>query len=250
MKLYIVGIGPGDPELITLKASKILKSAKCIIYPGSLVSKKIIEFLKEIKADLYDSSKLKLEEIIEIIEKYVKDGQIVARLVSGDPSIYSAIGEQIEIIREKSIPYEIIPGISSAMAASAKMGLELTIPEISQTVIFTRFEGKTGGADKKEIKRLASVKATLVFFLSASLVYELEQTLLDVLSSETPIAIAYKVTWDEEKIIYGTLKELSQLMEKNKIKRTALIFVGESLRAIKENLGKRSKLYDRNFKWD
>jgi len=250
MKLYIVGIGPGDPELITVKASKILQSAKCVIYPGSLVSKKIIEFLRGLKADLYDSSKLKLEEIIEIIERYIKRGQTVARLVSGDPSIYSAIGEQIEIIREKSIPYEIIPGISSAMAASAKMGIELTIPEISQTVIFTRFEGKTGGASKEEIKRLASIRATLIFFLSASLAHELEKTLLDVLSSETPIAIAYKVTWDEEKIIYGTLNELSRLLEENKIKRTALIFVGESLKAIKEKLSKRSKLYDRNFKWD
>ncbi len=249
MKLYVVGIGPGDPELITVKANKILQSAGCIIYPGSLVSKKIIEFLKGLKAELYDSSKLKLEEIIEIIEGYIKKRQIVARLVSGDPSIYSAIGEQIEIIKEKSIPYEIIPGISSAMAASAKMGLELTIPEISQTVIFTRFEGKTGGASKEEIKKLASVRATLVFFLSASLVHELEQTLLEVLSPETPIAIAYKVTWDEEKIIYGTLKGLSRLIKENEIKRTALIFVGESLRAIKEKLNKRSRLYDRNFKW-
>jgi len=247
MKVYFIGAGPGDPELITIKASKILHSAKCVIYPGSLINRKIIEGLK---SDLYDSSKLKLEEIIEIIERYVKKGQTVARLVSGDTSIYSAIGEQIEILREKAIPYEVIPGVSSAMAASAKMGIELTVPEISQTVILTRFEGKTGGASKEEIKKLASVKATLVFFLSSSLVRELEQTLLEVLPPQTPVAIAYKVTWEEEKIIYGILEELSEIMEENNIKRTALIFVGESLKAIKEKTQKRSKLYDRDFKWD
>lgn len=247
MKVYFIGAGPGDPELLTVKANKILRSAKCVIYPGSLVNKKIIE---KIKSDLYDSSKLKLEEIIEIIERYIKNGQTVARLVSGDTSIYSAIGEQIEILKEKSIPYEVIPGVSSAMAASAKMGIELTVPEISQTVILTRFEGKTGGASEEEIKKLASVKATLVFFLSASLVHELEQTLLEILPHQTPIAIAHKVTWDEEKIIYGTLGKLSQLMEENNIKRTALIFVGESLKAVKEKTQKRSKLYDRDFKWD
>jgi precorrin-4/cobalt-precorrin-4 C11-methyltransferase len=246
MKVYFIGAGPGDPELLTVKAVKILNSAGCVIYPGSLINKEIIENLK---ADLYDSAKLKLEEIVEIMERYVKKGKTVARLVSGDPSIYSAIQEQIEILREKGIPYEVIPGVCSAMAAGARMGIELTVPEISQTLILTRFEGKTGGATKEEVKKLATVKGTLVFFLSASLVDELQKTLVEVLPLDTPVSVAYKVTHKEEKIIYGTLKELSHLIKENGIKRTALIFVGESLKGIKENTYKRSKLYDKDFRW-
>lgn len=246
MKVYFIGAGPGDPELLTVKAVKILNSADCVIYPGSLINEEIIENLK---ADLYDSAKLKLEEIVEIMERYVKKGKTVARLVSGDPSIYSAIQEQIEILREKGIPYEVISGVCSAMAAGARMGIELTIPEISQTLILTRFEGKTGGATKEEVKKLATVKGTLIFFLSASLVNQLQKTLTEVLPLATPVSVAYKVTHKEEKIIYGTLKELSHLIKENGIKRTALIFVGESLKGIKENIYKRSKLYDKDFRW-
>lgn len=246
MKVYFIGAGPGDPELLTIKGYKILNSAECVIYPGSLLNKKIIEGIRK---DLYDSSKMKLEQIIEVIEKYIKNKQTVVRLVSGDASLYSAIQEQIEILKEKSIPYEIIPGISSAFAASAKMGIELTIPEVSQTVIFTRIEGKTGGTSSQDIKKLASVRATMVFFLSSGLVEEVEKLLLEVMSPQTPVAIVNKVTWDEEKIIHGTLIDLSELMKKNNIKKTSLIFVGESLKAINQQLKKRSKLYDKKFNW-
>ena len=245
MKVYFVGAGPGDPELLTLKAYKLLKSADCVIFPGSLINK---EILKITKGDLYDSSKMCLEELITVMEKYIKENKKVVRLVSGDPFIYSAIQEQIEILREKNIPYEVIPGISSAMAGAAKMGIELTLPEISNSVIFTRIEGKTSGASSEEIKSFAKTNSTLVFFLSAGLGEKLEKTLLEALPPETPIIIAYKVTQKGEKIIFGNLKDLSKILYKNNIKKTALIYVGEALRAFKENLGKKSKLYNKNFK--
>ena len=248
MKVYFIGAGPGDPELLTIKAYKILCFADCVIYPGSLLNPKMLENLKgNLKGDLYDSSSLSLEEIIEIIERYIKEGKIVARLVSGDPSIYSAIQEQIEELRKKNIPYEIIPGVSSYQATAAKMGMELTIPEISQTIVLTRFEGKTGGATKEEIKKLATVKSTLVFFLSANLAESLQQTLEEVLPASTPILIAYKVCHDEEKFFFASLKDLAKIIKENNIRRSALILVGESLKACQENLRKRSRLYDKSF---
>jgi len=246
MKVYFIGAGPGDPELLTIKAYKILNSADCIIYPGSLIN---VELLKGLKGDLYDSANLNLEKIVEIMERYVKDGKIVARMVSGDPSIYSAIQEQIEELRKKNIPYEIIPGVSSYQAASAKMGIELTIPEISQTIILTRFAGKTGGALREEIQNLAKIRGTMVFFLSANLAESLQKTLEEVLPLDTPIAIAYKVCHKEEKFLHGSLKELQSLLKEHNIKKTALIFVGEVLKAVQENFNKRSKLYDKGFSW-
>lgn len=244
-KVYFIGLGPGDPELLTLKAWKVLKNSQVVLYPGSLANPEMIDFLKKELplAQFYNTAPLKLEEILEIVERAVFEGKQVARLVSGDPSFYSAIQEQIEVLREKGITYQIIPGISSAIAGASKLGIELTYPEISHTVIFTRFSGKTGGATPEEIKSLALKKATLVFFLSASYVKELEETLLEVLPAETPVAILYRLTQKEEKILTGILKELSELMERENIKKTALIYVGEVLKLSSQNLGKRSKLY-------
>ncbi len=244
-KVYFIGMGPGDPELLTLKAWRIIKDSQVILYPGSLANAEMIDFLKKElpTAQFYDSAPLKLEEIIKIIETAVLSKKQVARLVSGDPSFYSAIQEQIEILRKKNIDYEIIPGISSASAGASRLGIELTYPEVSHTVIFTRFLGKTGGATPEEIKSLALKKATLVFFLSASYVKELKETLLEVLPSETPVAVLYRITQKEEKILIGTLDQLSSLLERENIKKTALIYVGEVLKLHFQNLGKRSKLY-------
>lgn len=244
-KVYFIGMGPGDPELLTLKAWKVIKASQVILYPGSLANPEMIDSLKKelSLAQFYDSAPLKLEEILEIIEKAILNGKQVARLVSGDPSFYSAIQEQIEVLREKGIDYEIIPGVSSASAGASKLGIELTYPEISHTVIFTRFLGKTGGATPEEVKNLALKKGTLVFFLSISYVKELEKTLLEVLSPETPVAVLYRITQKEEKILIGTLKKLSSLVKKENLKKTALIYVGEVLKLSFKNLGKRSKLY-------
>lgn len=240
-KVYFVGAGPGDPELLTLKAKKLLEAAQCIVYPGSLLNPKMLE---GIRSALYDSSKMTLREIINVIEQYVKEGKEVVRLVSGDPSIYSAIQEQIEELRLKGIPYEIVPGVSSAMAGAAAMAIELTVPEISEAIILLRFQGKTGGLTKDEIKKIANLRATMVFFLSASLAKPLKETLLEVLPEDTPIAVLHKISWPDEHIFFGKLSELESIIEKNAIKKTALIYVGEVLKATKRQFGKRSNLYE------
>ena len=249
--VYFIGIGPGDPELLTLKAWKIIKNSQIIIYPGSLINPEMIDFFKKEvpKVEMHDSSCFSLKDIVALIEKAIKENKKVARLVSGDPAFYSAIQEQIEVLRKKKIPYEIIPGISSAVAGAAKLGIELTYPDLSHTIIFTRIAGKTGGATSEEIKRLALKKATLVFFLSVSYVEELKKILLEVLSPDTPIAILYRLTQKDEKILFGTLKELNILVKKENIKKTALIYVGEVLNCVFKNLGKRSKLYGKSKKF-
>ncbi|RKX61174.1 MAG: cobalt-precorrin-4 C(11)-methyltransferase [Thermodesulfobacteriota bacterium] len=244
-KVYFIGIGPGDFELLTLKAWKVIKNSDVIIYPGSLANPEMIKLFKnEVPhAEFHDSASYKLEDIIEIIEKAISQGKKVARLVSGDPAFYSAIQEQIEILRDKNISYEIISGISSAVAGASKLGIELTYLDLCHTVIFTRFAGKTGGATQEEIKKLAIKRALLIFFLSATYAKKLEDTLLEVLPENTPIAILYRICQKGEKIIFGTLKELNSLVQKENIKKTALIYVGEILNAVFRNFGKRSKLY-------
>lgn len=239
-KVYFVGAGPGDPELLTVKAKRLLETASCVIYPGSLLNPEII---KGIRATLFDSSKMALEELVDLMERHVKKGEDVVRLVSGDPSIYSAIQEQMEELKSRGIPYEVIPGVSSAMAGAAIMAVELTVPEISEAVILLRFKGNTGGLTKEEIKRIASLRATMVFFLSTSLVKPLKETLLETLPGDTPIAVLHKITWPDGQVFLGKLSELDLIIERNSIKRTALIYVGEALKAIKEPFGKRSKLY-------
>ncbi|BCB97406.1 cobalt-precorrin-4 C(11)-methyltransferase [Dissulfurispira thermophila] len=244
-KVYFIGAGPGDPELITIKGRKVLDSADVVIYAGSLVNP---ELLKGIKAEIHDSSKLTLDEIIDVIKNAINKNKIVARLHTGDTSFYSAISEQIERLRKLNIEYEVIPGVSSAMAGAAILGQELTIPEISQTVIFTRLEGKTPVPESEKLSELAKHKATMVIFLSVGMVEKVKDELLQGYSENTPIVIVEKATWPEQRIIRGILKDIDTVVKDSGIKKTALIYVGESLMASVKSLGKESKLYDKDFK--
>ncbi|RME67605.1 MAG: cobalt-precorrin-4/precorrin-4 C(11)-methyltransferase, partial [Nitrospirae bacterium] len=173
--VYFVGAGPGDPELITLKGRKLLQKAHVIIYAGSLINPAMLEGLK---AELYDSSGMKLEEIVDVMKRAVSQGKTVVRLHSGDISFYSAISEQIEVLRKEGIPYEVVPGVSSLSAGAAALGQELTIPEISQTVIITRAGGRTPVPEKESLELLAKHRATMVLFLSASLADRVQEALL------------------------------------------------------------------------
>ncbi|MCS7200308.1 MAG: cobalt-precorrin-4/precorrin-4 C(11)-methyltransferase [Caldimicrobium sp.] len=244
-KVYFIGMGPGDPELLTLKAVKILKEAHCIIYPGSLISSEMLRYLREINSDAlyWDAFGRSLEEILERILDSYSQGERVVRVVSGDPSLYSSVMEHIELLRERGIPYEIIPGISSALLASSRLGIELTYPDFSHSVIFTRFKGKTGGAEEEEILKFAQTKSTLVFFLSSGLGKRLEDTLLKALPSDTPTAILYRLSQPEEKILLCPLSQLASTIERENISKSALIIVGEVLRLIENNYFKRSILY-------
>ncbi|RME68981.1 MAG: precorrin-4 C(11)-methyltransferase, partial [Nitrospirae bacterium] len=226
-----------------LKGKKILQKAQVIIYAGSLINPALLEGLK---AELYDSSGMKLEEIVDVMKKAVSQGKNVVRLHSGDISFYSAISEQIEVLRKEGIPYEVVPGVSSLSAGAAVLGQELTIPEISQTVIITRAGGRTPVPERQSLELLAKHRATMVLFLSASLADRVQEALLKGgYPEETPVAIVVKASWPEQRVIRCRLSELAKVVEEEGIKRSALIFVGDALRASEVSLGKRSHLYGR-----
>ncbi|MBF0557793.1 MAG: precorrin-4 C(11)-methyltransferase [Nitrospirae bacterium] len=244
-KLYFIGAGPGDPELITLKGRKLLDEADLIIYAGSLVNPDI---LSGVKAEIHNSASLTLDDTISLMTHAVQDGKLVVRLHTGDTSFYSAISEQIERLRALGIGYEVVPGVSSAMAGAAVLGQELTIPEISQTVIFTRIEGRTPVPDSEKLSSLAQHRATMVIFLSVGMVEKVKNELLAGYPADTPVAIVEKASWPQQKIVRGVLKDLVELVKNADITKTALIYVGDSLKASVSSLGKESKLYNKDFK--
>jgi len=243
--IWFVGAGPGDPELITLKGRKLLDTADVVIYTGSLVNPALLE---GIRAKVMDSASMDLEGIIGAMRSAAENGETVVRLHTGDTSFYSAISEQIERLRALGIPYEVVPGVSSAMAGAAALGQELTIPEISQTVIFTRLEGRTPVPASERLGLLASHKATLVIFLSVGMAERVRDELLEGYSPDTPVVVIEKASWPDQRIVRGLLKDLVSLVADAGIRKTALIYVGESLRASGESLGKESKLYHKDFK--
>ncbi len=243
-KVYFIGAGPGDPELITVRGMRLLREADVVIYAGSLVNP---ELLKGLNAEVYDSSSMNLDEIMELIDKSLAEDKTVVRLHTGDTSFYSAISEQIERLRQKEIEYEVVPGVSSAMAGAALLGQELTIPEISQTVIFTRLEGRTPVPETERLDELAKHRSTMVIFLSIGMIEKVQEQLLKGYPEETPVVVIYKASWPEQKILRGSLGNLAKMVRDSGIKKTALIYVGEALRASETDTGKRSKLYHEDF---
>ena len=244
-KVYFVSAGPGDPELITIKGRRLLDEADAVIYAGSLVNP---ELLKGIKGEIFDSSRMTLAEIMEIIKNSVNAGKMVVRLHTGDTSLYSAISEQIERLRKLNIEFDVIPGVSSAMAGAAILGQELTIPEISQTVIFTRIAGRTPVPEAEKLGEMAMHRTSMVLFLSVGMIEKVRDELLKGYPENTPVAVIYKASWPDQKIIRGSLKNVVELVKTSGIKKTALIYVGEVLKASTEFTGKRSRLYCEDFK--
>lgn len=242
-KIYFVGAGPGDKELITLKGYKLLSKADIVIYAGSLVNPELLDYCKD-GCSIYDSSKMSLEEIIGLMEEGAKKGKIVVRLQTGDISIYGSIREQGEELKKLGIEYESIAGVSSFLGAAASMGIEYTVPEISQSLIITRIEGRTPVPEKEKIESFASHQTSMVIFLSIQRIEEVVNRLLEGgYKKETPISVVYKATWKEEKIIIGNLENISEKVKKENIKKTALILVGDFLG---DNYN-YSKLYDKYF---
>ncbi len=242
--VYFVGAGPGDPELITVKGRKVLEAADIIVYAGSLVNPAL---LKGLKAMVYDSAHMTLADIIGIMKGAAEKGLLVARLHTGDTAFYSAISEQIERLRDLKITFDVIPGVSSAMAGAALLGQELTVPEISQTVIFTRLGGRTPVPEKEGLAGLARHKASMVIFLSAGMIEKVVDELLKGYPGKTPAVVIEKATWPEQKVVRGSLKEIAALAREAGVEKTALFYVGESLRASREILGKESRLYHKAF---
>ncbi len=244
-KIYFIGAGPGDPDLITVKGRKLIDAADVVIYAGSLVNPAL---LNGINAEIFDSANMNLDEIILIMKKAAEDNKTVVRLHTGDTSFYSAISEQVERLRKLNIAYEVIPGVSSAMAGAAILGQELTIPEISQTVIFTRMEGRTPVPGSESLHSLASHRATMAIFLSVGMIEKVRDELLQGYPAETPVVIIERATWPDQKVLRGALRDIVSLVKDAGIKKTALIYVGESLRASEASLGKESKLYNKDFR--
>ncbi len=245
VKVYFIGAGPGDPELLTVRAKNIISRADVIIYADSLVNPEVCSFALE-KAEIYRSASLTLEETTEIIVNAVREGKVVARLQSGDPSIYGAIQEQMAVLEEKGIEYEIIPGVSSLFAAAAILKMELTVPELSQTVIITRMEGKTPVPPAEDLKSLARHQSSMAIFLSASMIEKVVSELLaGGYPPETPAVVVYKASWKDEVVLRTTLKKLVEEVKASGIKKQALILVGAFLEAKKKK--RRSRLYNRGF---
>lgn len=243
MMVYFIGAGPGDPQLLTIKAKETIKRADIIIYAGSLINKKILEFARK-AALTYDSSKMNLGEVLKVIRKASSAKKIVARIHSGDPSIYGAIQEQMLWCRKNRIPFEVIPGVSSFCAAAAALKQELTLPGISQTVIITRLSGRTKVPPKEDLKALSRIKATLVIFLSIEMIGEVVKKLSRGYAKDTPVAIVYRASWQDELIIKGTLKDIAAKVKNKNIKSQALIFIGDVLKGAGFE---KSKLYDQDF---
>jgi precorrin-4/cobalt-precorrin-4 C11-methyltransferase len=244
-KIYFIGAGPGDPELITIKGRKLLDNADIVIYAGSLVNPALLD---SIKAEIHNSASMTLDDTTAIIKKSIKNKKMVVRLHTGDTSFYSAISEQIERLKKLNIEYEVIPGVSSAMAGAAILRQELTIPEISQTVIFTRLEGRTPVPETEKLSELARHKATMVIFLSVGMIEKVKNELLEGYPEDTPVVVIEKATWPEQRVIRGAIKNLDSLVRDAGIKKTALIYVGKSLKASESSLKKESRLYSKDFK--
>ena len=240
----IIGAGPGAKDLITVRGMRALQEADVIIYAGSLVNEELLEYAKK-ECEIYNSAYMNLDEVIDVIVKAEQAGKKVVRLHTGDPSIYGAIREQIEVLATHGIRCEICPGVSSFLAAAAALNCEYTVPEVSQTVILTRMEGRTPVPERESIRQFASHQATMVIFLSTGMLKELSKELMaGGYSPDTPAAIVYKATWPEEKTVRTTVAELAEAAEREHITKTALIVVGNT---VAQNGYDRSKLYDPGF---
>jgi precorrin-4/cobalt-precorrin-4 C11-methyltransferase len=240
--VFFIGAGPGDPELITVKGKKLLSRADTVIYAGSLVNRELLDCCKE-GCDIYDSAGMNLEEVISVIKEAHTNNKTVVRLHTGDPSIYGTVKEQMDILGELGIKYEIVPGVSSFFAAAAALKSEYTLPGVSQTVIITRMEGRTEVPDKEDMELLAKHRASMVIFLSIHMIDKLVEKLKTSYPEDTGAAVVYKASWPEQKVIRGTLANIAELTKAEGIRKTALIVVGDFLGSDYE----LSKLYDRNF---
>ena len=242
--IHFVGAGSGAPDLITLRGKTFLEQADVIIYAGSLVNPQLLDYAKE-GSEIYNSAKMTLEEVLDVMFAAEKDGKMTVRLHTGDPCLYGAIREQMDVLDEKGIEYDYTPGVSSFCGAASALNLEYTLPDVSQTVIITRMAGRTPVPEKEEIAKLASHGATMVVFLSTGLLEQLSQRLIaGGYTADTPAAIVYKATWEDEKAFVCTVGTLAETAARNHITKTALMIIGDVVTHSHYN---RSELYNPAF---
>ncbi len=242
--VYFVGAGSGAPDLITVRGQRLLREAQVVIYAGSLVNPAL---LQETQPDcaVYNSATMTLEEVFAVIEQAHREGKTVVRLHTGDPCVYGAIREQMDLLERHGIPYEVCPGVSAFCGAAAALGMEYTLPGISQSVVITRMAGATPVPERESIASFAAHQATMVVFLSTGLLEQLSRELIaGGYRPDTPAAIVYKATWPEEKKFICTVETLAQTAKENGITKTALMIIGD---AVKQSGYQRSLLYAPSF---
>lgn len=246
--VYFVGAGPGAADLITVRGAALLRGADLVIYAGSLVDRHLVQTYTE-SARVYDSSGMALTEIITVMLDAVVAGQKVVRLHTGDPSVYGAIQEQMEALERLGINYEVVPGVTSAFAAAATLKQELTLPEVSQTIIITRMEGRTPVPEREALRSLAAHGATLALYLSVGMIETMVQELLagGAYTAATPVAVVSRATWPDELIVEGCLADIVGKVQSAGITRQAMILVGDALAARRLGMKARSLLYDETF---
>lgn len=241
--VHFVGAGSGAIDLITIRGARLLSEADTVIYAGSLVNHDLLSYTKE-DCEIYDSSKMTLEQVIEVIKEAEAAEKVIVRLHTGDPGIYGAVREQFDKLIELGIEYDICPGVSSFCGAAASLKTEYTLPDVSQTVIITRTAGRTPVPERESIRALAAHQATMILFLSTSLTEVLQADLLaGGYPDDTPVAVIYKATWPEEKIFRCTVGTLHKTVTDNGLTKTSLIVVGNCM----GDKYLRSKLYDPGF---
>jgi precorrin-4/cobalt-precorrin-4 C11-methyltransferase len=244
--IHFIGAGPGDPELITVKGKRILQEADRVVYAGSLVPELL---LKDCKAgvSVFNSAPLTLEETHALLRDGYHAGELVVRLHTGDPSLYGAIQEQMHLLDREGIPYVVIPGVSAVFAAAAELRQELTLPEVSQTVILTRLAGRTPVPETEQLRSLATHRATLIIYLSVQQIEKVVAEVSPYYPPETPVVVAYRVGWPDQLLLEGTLSDIAGKVGETGIKRQAIIMIGEVFGARSGQELKRSKLYDEGF---
>lgn len=242
MNVYFVGAGPGDPDLITVRGRRLIEEADIVIYAGSLVSPDQLKWTRD-GAEIHDSASMTLEEVTAVYERNRNREGCIVRLHTGDPSVYGAIMEQIDWCREHGIGFEIVPGVSSASAAAAALELEYTLPGVSQTLILSRIAGRTKVPEKESLARLGEIGASLCLFLSVQAIDRVAEELVPHYGRQAPVAVVYRASWPDQRVIRGTLETVVELVKESGIDRQALIIVGRALDSPYE----RSKLYDAEF---
>lgn len=242
--VYFVGAGSGAPDLITVRGQKLLQQADVVIYAGSLVNPALLEETKQ-DCEIFNSAEMTLEEVIDVMKEAHSQGKMVVRLHTGDPCIYGAVREQMDMLEQEEIPYESCPGVSSFCGAASALNLEYTLPDVSQSVIITRMAGRTPVPEREEIASFAVHHATMVIFLSTGMLPKLQERLTaGGYEPETPAAIVYKATWQEEEKYICTVSTLAQTAQEHNITKTALIIVGD---VVTHSNYRRSDLYHPQF---
>ena len=242
-QVHIVGAGPGDPELITRKGYRLVQEADVVIYAGSLVNPAILEACKE-GCEIHNSASMSLDDVLAVTKSSVAEGKTVVRLHTGDPAIYGAIQEQMDALKEMGITYNVTPGVSSFLATAAALQQEYTLPNVTQTVIITRMEGRTPMPEKEKLSMLASHGATMCIFLSVQMIDKVAAELIEGgYDKTTPVAIVVKASWPDQRIIRGTLETITDVVAEEGVIRQAMIVVSRVLDTDYE----LSKLYDKGF---